>query len=255
MLHLNQITKIKTSIRKKGYYILKNDGKFLIKDIITSLNLIKKKCVSKRNIKKDLKNKYSNPLKIKNYQRHLVGEFGETHTLRANNYIQIINPLWCNDNLKLKKYFIYMCKLRNLLIGKNLNFCIDKPVGNLYSLTRVQYYPSGGGFMASHRDSRGSYVVKNAGLKNYIQILLLMSKKGRDFKTGGGFIIKNGKRIIHDDTAESGDIVIYDGKIEHGVETIDKERQLNDDSKILKGRFALLCNFYKAKKTAPRNLK
>ena len=254
MLKSHEIKAIKSSLEKKGYYIFKNNGKFLIKDINYSLNLIKKKCLSNKNIKEDLKNKYSNPLKIKNYQRHLLGEFGEAQTVRANNLVQIVNPLWCEDYLKLRKYFIYICKFRNLLIGKSLNFGIDKPVGNLYPLTRVQYYPSGGGFMASHKDSRGANVTKNDGIKNYT-LLFLMSKKGVDYKTGGGYIIKNNKRIFLDDKADRGDIVIYNGKIEHGVETIDTDLPINDDSKRLKGRFALFCTFYKTKNLAPKNLK
>ena len=255
MISSSELKKIHNSISKNNFYILRNNGKFSIREIKNSLKIIKNNCLSKKNLNRDLKTIYSDPLKIKNYQRLLLGEFGKTETIRSHNYVQIINPLWAKDIYKIRKYFLFMCKLRNLLMGEDINFCISKPVKNLYSLTRIQYYPSGGGFMASHKDRRGQNVIKKTGMKNYIQILFLMSKKGEDFNSGGGFIVKNNKRIIHDDVANRGDIIIYNGKIEHGVETIDKHLSPNDDNKRLKGRFALLCNFYRTNFLAPKDLK
>ena len=244
ILDINQLKKIKKKINHHGYFILRNEGKFSKKDINTSLNIIRRKCLSSKNSKKDLKRFVSNPLDLKNYQRHVIEEFGNPRTIRAHNYTQIINPIWAKDIYKLRKYFVYLCKLRNLLLGKNQNFCVDSPVGTIYSLSRIQYYPSGGGFMATHKDDRGQRVNKKSGLKNYFQILFLMTKKGKDFETGGGYIIKNNKRIIHDDYTDQGDIIIYDGNIEHGVSTIDSYLPLNNDNKRLKGRFVLAVNFY-----------
>ena len=110
--------------------------------------------------------------------------------------------------------------------------------------------------MASHKDLRAENVVKSLKIKkmSYIQVLFFLSKKNTDFKTGGGFIVKNNKRIIHDDHANSGDIIIYNGKVEHGVQTIDQDEVPNDNFKKLRGRFVLLCNFYRSKYTAPKRL-
>ena len=244
LLDKDQLRKIKKKINHDGYFVLRNEGKFLKKDINISLNLIKRKCLFSKNSKKDFKRLVSNPLDLKNYQRHVIGEFGNPRSVRSHNYTQIINPVWAKDIYKIRKYFVYLCELRNLLCGLDQNFCIYAPVGKIYSMTRVQYYPSGGGFMATHKDDRGEIVSKKSGIENYFQLLFLMSKKGKDFKTGGGYIIKDNKKIIHDEFTDQGDIIIYNGKIEHGVSTIDSHLPLNNDNKKLKGRFVLACNFY-----------
>ena len=245
MLTKKKLEQIHKNLKLNGFYFLKNKGLFDKKKLTRSLNIIKKKCISKFDIKEDLKNKVKNPLEITNYQRHLIGEYGIGETLRSNNFKQIINPIWSNDIYGLRDTFIKMIKIRNLLLSQDENFCVYGPQENLYSLTRIQYYPSGGGFMSSHKDIRAENVSRASEVDSYIQILLSLSKKNEDFKTGGGFIVKNGKRIIHDNKAELGDIVIYNGKITHGVETIDIDKNLNDDNKKLKGRFALFCNLYR----------
>ena len=93
------ILKIKKGIRENNYYILKNNGQFSKRKINESLRILKKKCIYKKNSKKDYKNIYSNPLKIKNYQRLVLEEYGEGKTIRAHNFLQINNPLWDFENL------------------------------------------------------------------------------------------------------------------------------------------------------------
>ena len=61
-----------------------------------------------------------------------------------------------------------------------------------------------------------------------------MSKK-KDFKSGGGYVIRNNKQMVHDNFTDQGDIIIYNGNIEHGASTIDSHLPLNNDNKNLKG--------------------
>ena len=53
VLDINLLEKIKKKINYHGYFILRNEGKFSKKDINISLNLIKRKCLSSKNSKKD----------------------------------------------------------------------------------------------------------------------------------------------------------------------------------------------------------
>ena len=51
---------------------------------------------------------------------------------------------------------------------------------------------------------------------------LVMSRKGIDFESGGGFIEdRSGKRIFYEQECEYGDWLIYGKTIVHGVEDVD----------------------------------
>lgn len=244
MLDKKFISKIKNELNINSFYILKNHDYFDKNLLMKSLRFIKKNCIKKLDKNEDHKNLVKKPEEIFNYQRLLVGEYGNSETLRSFFFRQIINPIWAKNIYGLRDTFLKMIRIRNLLGDQDENFCTYKPSQNLYSLTRIQYYPSGGGFLSSHCDKRAEDVTKNSKINSYIQMLLLLTKKGEDFNTGGGYIISKNKRVIHDDFTDVGDIIIYNGNVMHGVETIDSHKQLNDDTKSLEGRFVLLCNLY-----------
>ena len=249
------INKIKKDLKNKNYSIIKNRNFFNKSKIKKSLNLIRNNCLSKNDSRIDFKSIIKDPKKIPNYQRLLIGEFGKTSSIRSHFYRQIISPLWNRDSFELHKYFLAMCELRNILIGKPKEFCTFRPIDGLYTSSRVQYYPSGGGFMASHKDNRASNISKLSKIKNYIQIIFNMTEKKIDYKSGGAFIINNNKRILVDNFTKPGDILVYNGLVEHGVATIDSEKPLNDDRKLLNGRLVLLANFYSTRFSNPKDLK
>ena len=81
------------------------------------------------------------------------------------------------------------------------------------------YYKSGTGFLDSHYDKKaGEYTKKKFG--KYFQILATITKKGDDFKLGGGTIYPKNKKIIIDDYLNYGDVLIYNEKLKHGVDKI-----------------------------------
>ena len=90
-----------------------------------------------------------------------------------------------------------------------------------------QFYPKGSGFLNQHQDPT-----------NYHQKYLMMmnlSKKGKDFKKGGLFVVINKKKIMIDNFSNIGDLVIFRANFKHGVEMIDPK----SSSKVLaaKGRW------------------
>jgi len=86
-------------------------------------------------------------------------------------------------------------------------------------------------------------VAKEKGT-GFFQTILVMSKKGEDFESGGAFINDSDeKRLNIDDSVELGDIVIYNGQTFHGVEDIDPHRKLSLNT--INGRLAGFVSLYK----------
>lgn len=180
------------------------------------------------------------PREIKsNFQKLRVGSSPAypSDTRLARN---IHNPLWEEDIYAMHNIFRKLIALRNKLLGKAKDYASDHIEDGVWTAARIQQYPSGGGFMSPHRDvTEGA---KSVGLK-YVQLLLLMTKKGVDYERGGGFIQRNGETIMWDDFGELGDIIVYDGSTIHGVQDIDPHKPLDLDT--FTGRIVAVCPLYK----------
>lgn len=96
--------------------------------------------------------------------------------------------------------------------------------------------------MSAHRDEFAINIVSDKGL-DYFQVLLVMSRKGEDYHSGGGFVICDGKFIDIDQNTQLGDIIIYDGNTIHGVNTIDPDKILDMDHAT--GRLTAFATLYK----------
>ena len=55
------------------------------------------------------------------------------------------------------------------------------------------------------------------GMDRYVQLLLMMTKKGVDYHQGGAYIELGGERYMFEGECGIGDIVIYDGSVNHSV--------------------------------------
>lgn len=94
---------------------------------------------------------------------------------------------------------------------------------------QIVRYPSGGGELKEHVDSR-----KNQRIVSGI----VMSKRGEDYKKGGFYFKSSkGKNINLEDRIDEGDAVIFYGSLTHGVEEIDPHKKLSWKSK--EGRWFL----------------
>mgnify|MGYP001162662860 CR=1 FL=1 len=100
----------------------------------------------------------------------------------------------------------------------NGNFFYDSflPSDKFISRVGYQFYESGKGYLEEHRDFVGE--------NQKVVPSLIISKKGKDFYTGGFFFKKeNGRTILPEEYAEVGDLIIFRPDLIHGVELIDKE--------------------------------
>ena len=153
------------------------------------------------------------------------------------------NPLWAEDIYKMHGNFRTMAAVRNRLIGKPDNYACDQIEDGLWTAARIHQYPVGGGFMSAHRDSVVSDISRTTGL-NYFQLLLIMSEKGTDFQSGGGFVESHGKLISFERACQLGDIIVYDENSLHGVEDIDPHKLLDLDT--VSGRVVAFSTLYKS---------
>lgn len=154
----------------------------------------------------------------------------------------VYNPLFEFDFLDMHSTFIRLISLRDSL-AKREHTLLDKHLPSpKFNATRLQIYPSGGGFMSSHIDTRA---IDNASdiSSEYIQLVLLLTEKGEDYRVGGAFVERSdGSWIDSEENSLSGDVVVYSGNTKHGVADIDP--QITFDPKSYLGRVVALATIY-----------
>lgn len=229
--------KILNVIDKNGYAII--SGLFERNEINDALKNFKKKF----NFKLDKASTDGTPKEIKkNFQKLCVGSASNNTEKIYRLHRIIYNPTWAVDKYKLKKIFMRFGKIRNYFLGFSENFCLNSVENNLWSANRILQYPSGGGHMSCHTD----YILKNVSEKNNInkfyQLILLITEKKKHYKTGGAYVIHNKKKILLEDFAKQGDLLIYKSTIKHGVEEVDSSLKL--DLKKPSGRIILMNSLY-----------
>lgn len=182
-----------------------------------------------------------------NFQKLSIGAARHGGVDRPRFMRTIYNPIWADDIYGLRSVFVRLAQVRNLLANQPLDFAIHEAQGGMWTAARMHHFPRGGGFMVGHKDTVLPAMYKTQGLDSYFQLLLIMSKKGRDFHSGGGFVELGGERVIYEDYCEPGDIVIYDATTVHGVADIDVTEPFRQDS--LAGRFSGLVTLFKDLRT------
>jgi len=234
--------KVLKSLDKNHYVILR--GLFHKSEVKKVLNKIKKFSHNNDQIRKE--NQYD--LIKNNYQRLMFGMSGGVNGFLNTNsrYIRVFyNPLWSKDIYSGRNLLIRLTKIQNFFYNLDENYGISekKTKDGLFVASRFQHYPKGGGFLSPHRDDAAIKSAKKLGIKLYYNCLLIMTKKGRDYKSGGGYVINNNKVINYENVAEVGDVVIYNSKTIHGVEDIDSSFFPNLNSND--GRYVALTTLFK----------
>jgi len=140
----------------------------------------------------------------------------------------------------LTRLFSMIIALRNTLMKVAPDFGVDAARDGYWNACRVHHYPRGGGFMMNHCDTY--FPVKLKDLPFY-QVMAPLSVKGRDFTEGGGTVTtRQGQRLNTDEIAGVGSIIVFDGRIQHGVDDVDPAAILNFDDPG--GRMAAFANLY-----------
>jgi len=76
---------------------------------------------------------------------------------------------------------------------------------------------------------------------NYV-VVMLLTQRGVDFQSGGGYARQDSKKVDWEADANTGDIVIYDGNSKHGVESIDINESIQLEK--LEGRLFAISTPY-----------
>lgn len=156
-----------------------------------------------------------------NYFKFSIGSHSDSQPGLARFMATFYNGLSNPDYLGMHSVFRRLIETRDLLAGRRTALLDEDLPGDSFNATRIQIYPSGGGFLAGHRDTTSDAVVKDLG-GSYLQPLLLVTEKGSDFTVGGAWIEHPDHGFLDLEAgAVSGDLLIYDGSTFHGVADID----------------------------------
>lgn len=182
-----------------------------------------------------------------NFQKLMVG--GVTPSFSGARFLRMLyNPIFADDIYGMRALFVRLAGFRNLLYELPREFAVHGTDNGLWTASRVHQYPRGGGFMVAHRDDITAKVVREAGFKLYLQVYLIMSKKGEDFHTGGAFLDYQGQPVSYEEACDPGDVLIYNGNTLHGVADIDPLEPL--DLTHFTGRIAAFVTLFKHLKPA-----
>jgi hypothetical protein len=181
---------------------------------------------------------------MKNFQKMSVGGIWNTKIYRPRFMRSIYNPIWEDDIYKLRGLFKKFAGLRNYILDYKPGYAIEAvEEDGSWTASRLQHYPTGGGFLVEHVDSVLSSVHDWSGHKQFLQFVLPLSAKGTDFSRGGGYVYVGESKINIDDLMEPGDIAVYSGLVRHGVDEIDPHLPLNLN--IDTGRIVAFASLFK----------
>ena len=162
----------------------------------------------------------------------------------GEGYAQVLQTMYFDPTRPhhpaLNRLFAVMIGLRNQLMHVAGDFGSDAARDGYWNACRVHHYPRGGGFMTPHCNT---YFPVKLGDLPFYQVMAPLSVKGRDFSEGGGIIVtRQGQRLNTDELAGLGALVVFDGRVQHGVDDVDPHAVLNFDDET--GRLAAFANLY-----------
>lgn len=139
---------------------------------------------------------------------------------------------WNQDVFQLFERFKEVYYLKNLISNlPKTKFLGRTPEDGCTARLAFQFYPQGVGGLNKHIDPVDHHQL--------CVPIMILSKKGVDYEQGGLYVeLKNGEKIVLDDIAEVGDVVLFNAQLVHGVDRIDPH--LPEDWLSFKGRWMLL---------------
>lgn len=169
----------------------------------------------------------------------------------GESYAQLLQSLYLPNRLEflidntcpIYKVTLLLILIRNFLCELNPCFGFNPTSEGFWNSSRVHHYPSGGGFMMSHKDTAFPKALEKSKIK-FLQVSASLSIKNWTYFEGGGFVIsKDGRKIYTDRTnSNKSTITLFDGSITHGVEDVDKSNLLSFSPEA--GRLAIFAGLY-----------
>ena len=225
-----KFSQLKKAVDSKNEKFLKN----LIKKMYVNRQAFILKNCAKKNLKKimiDLAHHYKKNRKPKfykmydgvpNFHRAIDKKITKKYSLYAIKH----SFYFYNWNIKtklekaLKDGAYWHWRYIKFLAGnKKKKYEFNIPSDGQIDRLQIVRYPSGGGQLRDHVDSRKNQRVVSG---------IVMSKKGVDYKEGGFYFNKSQKKKINlENRIDEGDAVIFYGSLVHGVETIDPGKKLS----------------------------
>ena len=220
---------IYTTLKKQKFCIIKKFHSISKHKKI--INLLKKKFNYKkdirltgpRNIKQgdyqrlDIGNSYKNPRFIRTIYVNERSKKNEDFFKLVNPVIEIRNHV--SKAKKLGKIYPEAKSISSSLNPKKYFFC---------DFVRMIQYPTGGGFLAEH-DDHDKYYCKGV----YQALLpLTVKKKGNKkkqlatYESGGLYLNVKNKKYFIDDYIDAGDLLLFDPRISHGINSVDSQKKL-----------------------------
>lgn len=240
------VNKIKNKLAKYNFCLLKKFNNLNTQKRI--FYIIKKIFSSTKEIK--ISGKFQ--FKMKGYRRLDIGDtFKNTRFSRF-----IFFSEWEKKNDIFFKLINPVIEIRNLISGirkenniyHNLKTIKSKKDNNskyyFCDFVRMIQYPTGGGFLSKHNDY-DKYYPKNV-INAVLPITVKKGKKIRklcDYEEGGFYFFNRNKKINIDNYVETGDLLLFNTKVFHGVNSIDPQKQAN--LKKLNGRVTVVFSVAK----------
>jgi len=228
-INILEFSKLKLAFKNQNIFFLKN----IARKMYNGEAFILRKAASK-NLKKliiDLAKIYDKKQKSSffkmydgtpNFHRIINKNITKKYSLYAIKH----SYFFYNWNIKSKleknfkdQVYRHWRYVKQLAGNKKFQYEDNIPSKNQIDRLQIVNYPHGGGELRDHVDPRKNQRVVSG---------LIMSKKGKDFKTGGFYFRdKLNKKKNIENYLEIGDSVLFYGSIVHGVQPVDPEDKLN----------------------------
>ena len=211
--------KLSTLNNKPIIQKLKRDGYCIIKSNLESECIKAKKELNriliKTNVQKkiDLNDGQFSRVQIKN----LTGTSGSYQKYKEDFKAIYIPQKKKNIIRSLQTLF------KKILIFQNKFFNLDENFGlrnkdDFFPASRIHFY-SDNSFMGDHRDTH--YIKEISGHPlPLVKIAFPLSQYGKDFQKGGFYLRKGKLKIYPENKMLLGDILLFDGRLKHGVTKI-----------------------------------
>jgi hypothetical protein len=167
---------------------------------------------------------------------HRVIQNDKRATVKSLSHQFLFHP-WNHDVFNIFEKMRPIYYLKNRIGGFQRDAFLDAtPKAGHISRIGFIHYPRGGGMIKRHADPVGQHQLTVP--------VLQMSRKGEDYRVGGGYSIDERGEILDTDALmDKGDVLFFNAEVIHGVAPVDPDEEL--DWLSFRGRWSMLASTIK----------